>query len=318
MCPHISVHRFSHEAMATFFEILVAGEEESYARQAASAAFVEIDRLEGLFSRFDPASEVSQANRLRPGEEMILGFETFTCLSLAEEARRETGGAFDVNVRAKNPINTGTHHLSVLKSGQISDMSPLSYIIRRPPHDPSAFVGLDLDLGGIGKGYALDRAIEILKEWSLDNVLLHGGTSTALAAGSPPTEKNTGTHSLSVLKSGQISDMSPYSYGWPVGVGGGWPGAPERVLLSNRALSGSGTEVKGRHVVDPRTGRPGEGHLAAWAIHASAALADAFSTAFLVMTTEEVEDFCRRHPEVWACLVAGYGTVRVFNPDALA
>jgi len=293
--------------MGTFFEVLVAGEDETYSGQAAQAVFSEVDRLERLFSRFDPGSDIGRANRLRPGEELAIGPDTYECLALAEEARRETAGAFDVNVRARNARNTGTHDLSVLESGQLSYVSPYllvgggeRFLIRRPPQDPSAFIGLDLDLGGIGKGYALDRALEILKEWSLENVLLQGGTSTALAIGSAPQEENTN------LK------------GWPVGAGGGWPETPGQVLLSGRALSGSGKEVKGEHILDPRTGLPARGHLAAWASHPSAALADACSTALLVMDAAEVEDFCRRHPEVWACAVAGYGSVRIFNPGLLA
>jgi len=306
MCPRISIHRLSHQAMGTFFEILIAGEDASYAGQAAQAAFAEIDRLERLFSRFDPGSDIGRVNRLRPGEQASIGFETFDCLSLAEEARRETGGAFDVNARAGN---TGTHHLSVLKSGQISDVSPYllssggagGFVVRRHPPNPSAYAVLDLDLGGIGKGYALDAAAEILKAWSLENVLLNGGTSTVLAFGSAPPENP--------LEEGK---------GWPVGVGGGWPDAPRRVLLAGRALSGSGTEVKGQHVLDPRTGRPAAGSLAAWTSHPSAALSDAFSTAFMVMAPAEVEALCVRRPDVWGCLVPGYGDVRVYNSGLLA
>jgi len=309
MRPPASVHRLSRQAMGTLFEVFAAGEDEAYAGQAAQAAFSEVDRLERLFSRFDPGSEIGRANRLRPGEELAIGPETYECLALAEKARKETGGAFDVNARAKNS------YLLTAVGGR--------FLIRRPPEDPSGSLGLDLDLGGIGKGYALDRALEILKEWGLENVLLHGGTSTALAMGSAPLEENsetenTGTHTLSVLKSVQLSYVSPYLKGWPVGAGGGWPETPGQVLLAGRALSGSGKEVKGQHILDPRTGLPAQGHLAAWASHPSAALADAYSTAFLVMDAAEVEDFCRRHPEVWACAVAGYGSVRIFNPGLLA
>jgi thiamine biosynthesis lipoprotein len=101
--------------------------------------------------------------------------------------------------------------------------------------------------------------------------------------------------------------------GWPVGVGAGWPGAPSRILLSGRALSGSGTEVKGEHILDPRTGRPARRYLAAWASASSAALSDALSTAFFVMTPEEIEGYIAHHPDIWACVVVAYGDVRVFN-----
>jgi thiamine biosynthesis lipoprotein len=100
------------------------------------------------------------------------------------------------------------------------------------------------------------------------------------------------------------------------GLGAG-PESPKSVLLRDFALSGSGTEVKGAHILDPRTGRPASGHIAAWAAHRSAAFADALSTAFMVMATAEVEAFCRRHPDVWALVVAAGGRVSIFNRDRL-
>ena len=68
--PPESVHRFAHEAMGTIFEVLIAGQEAGYAAQAAEAVFREIDRLEGLFSRFNATSEIGQINRLRADESL--------------------------------------------------------------------------------------------------------------------------------------------------------------------------------------------------------------------------------------------------------
>jgi thiamine biosynthesis lipoprotein len=312
--------------MGTFFEILIAGEERSYSEQAARAAFGEVDRLERNFSRFDPASEIGRANRLRPGEELRIGFETFACLTLAEEARRETGGAFDVNVRRvamASPIrHSGDGPAQAFEVAEVSG----GFVLRRPLLDGRGYSGLDLDLGGVGKGYALDRALAILKEWSVENALLHAGTSTALATGSAPEEflaesgdeDDVGEEMNSIPDEGTpAAGANMKILGWPVGIGGGWPGAPRRALLAGRALSGSGTEVKGQHVVDPRTGLPACGHLAAWASHPLAAVSDALSTAFLVLTSAEVEAFCGGRLEVGACCVAGYGDVRVFNPSPL-
>jgi thiamine biosynthesis lipoprotein ApbE len=113
----------------------------------------------------------------------------------------------------------------------------------------------------------------------------------------------------------QSTDENLGAEGWPVGVGGGWPcpDAPREIWLSGRAVSGSGTEVKGKHIIDPRTGGPALGHVAAWASHPSATIADALSTAFMVMTTEEVEDYCRHYPDVWALVVRDYGDCRMFG-----
>jgi thiamine biosynthesis lipoprotein len=287
----LAVHRFAHHAMATLFEVMVGGFDEEYSAQAAQAVFKEIDRIERLFDRFDPSSEISRINRLEPGQKLAIGVETFECLALAEEARRATGGAFDINVRA-------------LVKYKGRGMPPSLDFVRTSGGFeaglPAAEAGetgvLDLDLGGIGKGYALDRVLDVLADWSVENALVHGGTSTAIAIGTAP------------------GACDPKK-GWPVGVGGEWscPGVPESFRLRGRALSGSGTEVKGKHVLDPRTGLPAGGHLAAWASHPAAAVADALSTAFMVLTTEEVAVYCGRHPEVWALVVKDYGDCRVFN-----
>ena len=290
------VPRFPHQAMGTVYEIFVAGEDPAYAAQAARAAFAEIDRLERLFSRFDPASEIARLNRLGPGGSLAVGVETFECLSAAERARADTAGAFDVNWR--RPSTAGAP-LALVRTGTGFEARVLE--------TPEQFLRpLDLDLGAIGKGYALDRALEVLAEWGVGNALLHGGTSTALAVGTPEQRPAGASEAAG----------EPDRAGWPVGVGGGWPceGAPRELLLTGgRALSGSGTEIKGRHIRDPRTGEPAAGHLAAWALAGTGAEADALSTAFMVMDAAAVETFCRRRPDVWALVIRAYGDGRMFG-----
>jgi thiamine biosynthesis lipoprotein len=301
-----SVHRFPHQAMGTFFEIFIAGEDEPYAGQAARAAFHEIDRLEGLFSRFDPASEIGRLSRLGPGEGLPIGHETFECLTLAESIRVETNGAFDVNWKRSAGAASILELLRTAAGFEARVLDSGDRILRP----------LDLDLGAIGKGYALDRALEVLREWSIAHTLVHGGTSTAIGIGSPPMafeERNPPGGNCASPSSGSAAPPA----GWPVGVGGGWPckGAPREILLADgRALSGSGTEVKGRHILDPRTGAPAVGHLAAWVLNTSAAAADALSTAFMVMDTAAVEEYCRRRAGVWALVIKASGDGRMFGP----
>jgi thiamine biosynthesis lipoprotein len=167
--------------------------------------------------------------------------------------------------------------------------------IRRLPGSPA----VSLDFGGIGKGFALDAVREVLSDWDIDNALLQGGGSTALAIGSGVA----------------LGSQPAAGEGWPVGVGGEW-GTPEgwrAVRLVNRALSGSGTAAKGRHIVDPRTGYPVAARAAAWAICKTAARADALSTAFMIMSAKEIEAYCRRHPDTWAMVVERHGDVRSFG-----
>jgi thiamine biosynthesis lipoprotein len=286
---------FAHEAMATIFEAVVAGRDEAYARQAARAAFDEVDRIERLFSRFDPSSEISRLSRLRPGEAMRAGCETFDVLAAAAGLQTETTGAFDVNYR------TGGKPVRLLDLIALRRL-PDGFEIERLPAPPRRkFRPLDLDLGAIGKGSAIDAALAVCREWDVENILFHSGTSTVAARGTAP-------------------GRSGRRRGWPVAVATTWAetGTPREILLKDLALSGSGTEVKGEHIVDPRTGRPARGHAAAWAAHASAAVSDALSTAFMVMKTEEVEAFCARRPDVWALVISEEYGFRVFNEGFLA
>jgi thiamine biosynthesis lipoprotein ApbE len=263
---------------------------------------------------------------MKPGEALIIGLETYECLTIAEKVRIDTEGAFDINVRSliqfpgslgelragkklsplpsltkgggpgfeKSTPEIAAHEFPSLELVQTSS----GFEARLHSGKKSLIRSLEIDLGGIGKGYALDKALTFLLDWGIERALVHGGTSTVAALGSPPS-------------------IGPAVRGWPVGVGGGWPEAPDQVLLTGRALSGSGTEVKGKHIMDPRTGLPARAHLAAWASHPSAAEADALSTAFMVMATAEVEEYCRLHPEVWALVIIDYGNCKVFNREAL-
>jgi thiamine biosynthesis lipoprotein len=297
--------------MTTIFEVVIAGKKEDYARQAARAAFDEIDRIERLLSRFDPSSEVSRVSRLRPGERMMVGLETVECLAVAARIQAETGGAFDINYRTRVAGAGRSGHGGKRKPGG-DDHPPANLlnlislkmvpggfeIERRRGSSRKKPLPLDLDLGAVGKGYALDKAAEVLADWSVKNALIHSGTSTALGIGAGP---------------------NPRKPGWPVGTATSWkcPGAPNEVRLRSRALSGSGTEVKGDHIIDPRTGRPARSHLAAWASHPSAAVSDALSTAFLVMKTEDVGRYCRSRPEVWALVIISGKKCKIFNATAV-
>lgn len=301
------IHRFSHFAMSTEFEVVIAGVESNYAGQASQAVFHEIDRLERLLTRFDDTSEVGMINRLSPGEECSVGIEVLECLEISERIHAQTGGAFDVNVRNRTREKSLTGSTASSASA-LPPSFPLKvkrsgkrFVVFYPEENTDEINdGIDIDLGGIGKGYALDKAFEILRDWSIENAFLHAGTSTVLAAGYPDS-RETGEK------------------GWPLGVASGWETSSpvNRVILKNRALSGSGKKIKGEHIIDPFTGEPAKGHDAAWVSHPVAAEADALSTAFIVMETDAVKDYCREHPEVWALLIRKNKTALVINPEVL-
>jgi thiamine biosynthesis lipoprotein len=293
--PLPPVSRFKHSAMFTEFELVLSGENRDYLQQAAQAVFSGIDHLEELLSRFDPRSDISQVNRLAAGQNQRVGIETIECLNLCLILQTETNGAYDCDFRSRKK-HSDPKSLEIPEP-EIPGQAPGFETAAVPGgFEVALSAEVDLDLGGMGKGYALDKAWEILQDWDLKQGLIHAGASTALAHGSP-----------SFSPSGQT--------GWPVGVAGPFvcQGAPGRVFLEGRALSGSGTEIKGLHVIDPASGAPARGHMAAWVSHPSAAVADALSTAFMVMGPEQVREFCQRFPDVWALVICASKKCTIFN-----
>ncbi len=244
-----------HEAMATTFSVEVVHADARYARQAVGAAFAELDLLETQLSRFVEGSDVWRINRLRQGETAIVALETFLCLATALEIQRRTGGAFDAtyaSARGSSP----SERLRLTPAGCRVQVTA---------------GGVQVDLGGIGKGYALDCMAALLQEWDVTAARLAASTSTILALDPPPGEP-----------------------GWTVAFG---PAAERRhVTLCRGALSASGVGVKGYHVVDPRTRRPARRRVRTWARAATAAEADALSTALMIMTPEQVARYCRDWP----------------------
>ncbi|HPD14112.1 MAG TPA: FAD:protein FMN transferase [Planctomycetota bacterium] len=274
----------THDAMATTFRMVIADEEAAYARQAAAEAFAELDRVEARLSRFAEGSDIWRINRLRVGEATFVHHDTLECIRIAEQVRCDTADAFDIAYAGRSegvtprgrarsrkhpacgPTTGGAFVATPMRSGA----APPLIEFDGEAHTVRVLAeGVHLDLGGIGKGFALDRMATLLREWGIGSALLCASTSTLLALDAPSDEE-----------------------GWAAELGPG--DAPQRLVLANQALGASGLGVKGSHIIDPRTGRPAEGRLRAWAIAPSAAVADALSTAFMVMGDEEIRSCCRR------------------------
>jgi len=266
------LRRFRHDAMACTFELVLVCEDAAYAEQAARAAFTEIDRLERELSRFVPTSDIARINALEPGETIRIGIEAAECLQLAAQVCADTNGAFDVTY-AHRPSEP---EAQARASAAPLELDPKSHRV----HAHAA--GVWVDLGGIGKGYAIDQVLQILGDWSIDAGLIQSGQSSVFALGVPPSSKHW-----------SIALRDPVSHNETL----------EHVSLTNAALSGSGRKLHGDHIIDPRTGQPVVEKLGTWALAPSAALSDALSTAFMIMSPDEVASFCQEHSEVSALLL---------------
>ena len=211
--PERDAHRFSHAAMATVFEVHCVHADVRYARQAAQAAFYLVDRLELELSRFIANSDIARINDLAAGRSTRVSPWTMECLENARRLYSLTGQAFDIS------IGSGFDRLELI---------PDEFAVH------ARAGGARLDLGGIGKGYAVDRMAEVLEEWEIPHALVHGGFSSVLALEAPPERD-----------------------GWPLTLSAPGPGEDlvlARVKARRRALSASGVR-KGDHILDPRTGR---------------------------------------------------------------
>ena len=267
------------EAMATRFEVAIHGAAEATLRAAAEEALGEIARLESMLSLYQPTSEIAHINDRAASEPVPVSPELLTLLLRCRSLHVETGGAFDITIaplmRCWRFINdtgsvptedaiatalacTGMHHVRLDEENCTVSL---------------AKKGVTLDLGSIGKGYALEQAAALLEENEFENFLIHGGTSTVCAHGTQ-------------------ADGTP----WRIAVKHPDEGKPplQIVDLQDESLSVSGIGGKSfvdgegneqGHVIDPRTGSPTRAARVAAVICNSATDSDAWATALLVDPT---------------------------------
>ena len=278
--------------MATRFEIVLHGDDPIALRAAGEDALNEVERLEAQLSLYRPTSEISKINARAAAGPVRIEPELFRLLQRAQRLHRETAGAFDITIAplvrcwgfmggtgAKpDPHAIAEARSKVGMAGVLLNEETFSVQFARE--------GMMLDLGAIGKGYALERAVEILLEAGIASALLHGGTSTACAIGSPPE-----------AEFWKVAVENPFAQLAELGseaVRTETAGARSMLAvaqLKNQSLSVSGVHGKafvaeGRtygHVLDPRTGEAVQGALLAAVVLPSATDTDALSTALLTV-----------------------------------
>jgi thiamine biosynthesis lipoprotein len=292
-------------AMACQFEVRLPATRQDHGTQAALQALDLIDALEDQLSVFRETSEICHINRTAGDRPVEVEPRLFELLQLAVRLYDETGGAFDLT---SNPLWEVWGFAR--RAGRVPNEDELADALQRvgtrwigldPEHKTIRFLkpGVRLNLGSIGKGYALDRSAETLLAAGLKNFLVHSSGSSVLVHGfEGPAEE--------VSASGRCR-------GWAVGLR--HPLRPDQRLgeiqLRDRALSTSGSRAQsfvhqGRrygHILDPRTGQPAADVVSATALAPTAAMADALSTAFYVMGADRAIEYCGSRPEIGVLMV---------------
>ena len=273
--------RLAREAMATRFEIALHGDNPVSLRAAGEEALDEIDWVEAQLSIYRSDSQINHANQRAALEPVKLEPTIFALIERCLELNEHTEGAFDITL---GPLIRCWGFMG--GTGQIPSAEALEEAKQlvgrnRLILDPKAFTirfekeGVMLDLGSVGKGFALERAKEILEENGVKSALLHGGTSTVATIGTPPDQP---AWKIAVTRPEENEEGEPEIK--TIGLAN-----LNSHALSVSAVWGKSFQTEDReygHVIDGRTAEPTTGAVQAAVTLPSATDADAISTALLV------------------------------------
>ncbi|MCH8047477.1 MAG: FAD:protein FMN transferase [Planctomycetes bacterium] len=294
---------FSRRAMACRFQVMLDAARYRQAGEAAIEALDLVDELEAQMTVYRDDSEISRLNARAADEPVEVEPQLFDLLRRAVELHEQTDGAFDITSGLLSKVWGFSRREG--RMPREDDLAPAlnctgSRHLRLDAERSSVGFdrqGLEINLGSIGKGYALDRAAEVLHEQQVNDFIWHGGQSSVLAAGSGDATVDN-------------DDGEP---GWTVGIRHPiWKDrrvAEIRLCDAALATSGSGSQYfhhAGRrygHILDPRSGHPAAGVLSSTVIAPTAAEADALATALYVMGAEVAMQYCGDHPDIAALLV---------------
>jgi thiamine biosynthesis lipoprotein len=276
-------------AMACRFEVTLPMADRAGVA-VATDALNQIDRLEAQLSVFRESSEVSRINRQAATEAIRVEDSLFDLLALCKRLHHDTDGAFDITsgpltrcwgfLKREGRVPSASEIKSarlLVSSNQLllDDAARTIHFLR---------TGTEVNLGSIGKGYALDRVATSIRD-RVPIALLNAGASSICAIGAGDRDQ-----------------------GWSVGLR--HPRHKNRRLATLRlrdcALSTSGSEEQffehdGQrygHIIDPRSGWPAQGVTSVSVVARSGAISDALATAFYVGGRELAERYCSSHPDV--------------------
>jgi thiamine biosynthesis lipoprotein len=284
--------------MGSFFEVRLPAA-MSNAVGLSCRALDLIEELELQLTVYRDDSEISELNRTAHLGPVRVERRLFGLLESAVGISRATGGAYDVTAGALSEawgfVKGPKRVPDSLTLEEARARTGWQHLWLDPALSTVAFdrAGVRINLGSIGKGYAIDRAIELIREHSLvDSAIVHGGQSSLYALGSPPGQ---------FAGRWEVALRNPFDPEKPLGI----------LRLRNRGLGTSGSAfqqfvVDGKvygHIIDPRSGEPAQGPASVTVLAPSAAMADALSTAFYLLGPAAARSYTANHPEVGVVIV---------------
>jgi FAD:protein FMN transferase len=298
----LAVHQQQY-AMGTMFDIVVYHESEADARQAIGTAMAEIVRLDQVLSDFKPDSDLSKL--VREARRNVVTVEPSLYEVIAESVAfsRRSGGKFDVTIapllRAwKDALAAGRRPGAdtITAARQCVGYEHIELVPPRGIRFRSDC--LEIDLGGIGKGYAVERAMAVLTGAGVRHAIVNAGSSSIAAIGAPPGSK-----------------------GWPVVIGGAGP-AGTTIVLENSSMSTSTQTFvpfafdsgSFAHIIDPASAAPAPGRLAISVVAPRATVSDALSTTLLMMSPHESGALLAEFSGASAYWVSADGNVQASYP----
>jgi len=306
--PGLTRYEARRLSMACVYDIAAYGDASDRVPAVLEKALDEVDRIDRLMSHYKPQSPLSQLNRAAASGAVAVDAELFDFIARSLDYSVESDGAFDVTV---GPLMKAWGFFN--GDGRVPTRPELSDVRRRVGYrhvvlDRLARTirfdtpGVELDLGGIAKGYAVDHAVALLKEQGIEAALVSAGGSTVYGLGHPPDRASWDV---------TIQDpLDPRRVAFSVG-------------LTDRALSMAGRSAKSfevdgilySHIMDPRTGRPVEGIVSVAVTSSTGTEGDALDDALFVMGVNAGRKYLQRlrGRTAWFWLPDGKGGVQLVS-----
>ena len=288
-------------SMGTMFDVMVYHASKTEAEAAVEKALAEIVRLEQVMSDYENDSDLAKLTREARRGFVPAGSDLFAVLEESLKYSRASGGKFDVTIgpllkawrkardENRQPSRTELEKARACVGYEKIEMAPPDRVHFRSDC-------LEIDLGGIGKGYAVDRAMRVLASAGIRHAIVNAGSSSIASVGHPPDRK-----------------------GWPVKLGPDTADSRTR-LLQNTSVS---TSQQTGNILDPATGRASNLDTTVSVVAPTATASDALSTTLLMLTVEQSKKLLEEFPDVSAFwispagkLIAAYRESRVPFVDA--